>query len=227
VIAALALLVVLAPRPATADVSLVLRDGRVTLSARNAPVRQVLAEWARQGRTRIVNLERVVGAPLTLELTDMPEQKALAILLRSVAGYIAAPRPVADPSASVYDRILILPTSVASAAAVTPPPAHIATPLPPFNVPDPTELANGEDDDTPATSERTPADPQQRQPPVFVPPAAEPATPADRDVPAEEAPANPGVLPAPGITPGTAPGQFTTPAPGVLPPPPPPPQPRQ
>jgi hypothetical protein len=221
------LLLALLPRPATAEVSLQLRDGRVTLLARQAPIQQVLGEWARKGRTRIVNLERVAGPPLTLELNDLPEQKALAIVLRSVAGYIAAPRAVAVPGASLYDRILILPTSN---AAMAPPPAArprmtIAPPL----LPDPTELANGEGADPNATDDQPqPGDPQQRQPPVFVPPTAPPATQEPGDSDSEgETPANPGVLPTPGITPGTAPGQFTTPTPGVLPPPPPAPQPRQ
>jgi hypothetical protein len=223
-LAATALLVLL-PRPAAAEVSLQLQKGRVTLVARQAPIQQVLGEWARIGRTRIVNLERVAGPPLTLELIDVPEQKALAILLRSVAGYIAAPRAVAMPGASVYDRILILPTSTAAMAAPSAPRPRIAI-APPL-LPDPTELANGEGEDPNATDEQ-PADPQQRQPPVFVPPNAQPATQEQDGSEAQpETPANPGILPTPGITPGTGPGQFTTPTPGVLPPPPAPPQPRQ
>jgi hypothetical protein len=222
----LAALSVLLPRPANAEVSLQLREGRVTLLAKNAPIQQVLGEWARKGRTKIVNLERVAGPPLTLELRDLPESKALAILLRSVAGYIAAPRAVALPGASQYDRILILPTSRAVAAA----PAGRPVPwtAPPPRIPDPTELANGEGEDPNAQQEEPPGDPQQRQPPVFVPPSPQP--PGQEPVPdtATETPANPGVLTTPGITPGTAPGQFTTPTPGVLPPPAAtPPQPRQ
>jgi hypothetical protein len=223
---AAALLVALLPRPAAAEVSLELRNGRVTLLARQAPIQQVLGEWARKGRTRFVNLERVAGPPLTLELKDLPEQKALAILLRSVAGYIAAPRAVSLPGASLYDRILILPSSTAAMAApAAARPRQIVAP-PPL-LPDPTELANGEGED-PNSADEQPADPQQRQPPVFVPPTAQPANQVPGESPSEsETPANPGTLPTPGITPGTAPGQFTTPTPGVLPPPPPAPQPRQ
>ncbi len=103
------------PVTARADVTVSLADGRATVVARNATLRQVLAEWARVGGTRIVNLERVAGAPDSFELRNVPEAKALATLLRSVAGYIAAPRPAASRGASIYDRILILPTSVASA----------------------------------------------------------------------------------------------------------------
>src|SRR5262245_6235930 len=108
----------LMPRAASAgDVSVSIRDGRATVIAHGATVQQILAEWARQGQTRIVNLERVSGTPLTIELKNVPEAKALAIILRSVAGYIAAPRATYNTAASLYDRILILPTSVAVAAA--------------------------------------------------------------------------------------------------------------
>jgi hypothetical protein len=220
------LLLALLPPPAAAEVSLELQNGRVTLLARQAPIQQVLGEWARKGRTRFVNLERVAGPPLTLELKDLPEQKALAILLRSVAGYIAAPRAVSLHGASLYDRVLILPSSTAAMAApAAARPRQIVAP-PPL-LPDPTELANGEGED-PNGADEQPADPQQRQPPVFMPPTAQPANqvPGESE-PGSETPANPGVLPTPGITPGTAPGQFTTPTPGVLPPPPPAPQPRQ
>jgi hypothetical protein len=225
---AAAVLVALLPRPAGADVSLELRDGRVTLSARQASIQQVLGEWARKGRTRIVNLERVAGPPLTLDLTDVPEQRALATLLRSVAGYIAAPRAAFIPGTSIYDRILILPTSTAAMAA--PAAARPRLPVAPPILPDPTELANGDGEDPNATDQQ-PADPQQRQPPVFVPPTAQPGMQEqDESGTQSESPANPGILPTPGITPGTAPGQFTTPTPAVLPPPPPAPtapQPRQ
>ncbi len=88
-------------------------DGLVTLSAQNAPLRAILAEWARLGGTTIVNGERVAGTPLTLELSGVPERQAIDILLRTVSGYMAAPRAADKPGASVYDRILILATSTA------------------------------------------------------------------------------------------------------------------
>ena len=92
--------------------------------ATDATVRQILAEWARVGQTKIVNVERIPGGPMTLELTDVPEQDALDILLRSVSGYIAAPRPVAVASLSRYDRILVLPTAghARPPASASPPP---------------------------------------------------------------------------------------------------------
>jgi hypothetical protein len=218
-------LLALLPASAYAEVSLQLQNGRVTLKARQASIQQVLGEWARKGRTRFVNLERVAGPPLTLELTDEPERKALAILLRSVAGYIAAPREVFVPGTSLYDRILILPTSTAAMAGPPAPRPRLAV-APPL-MPDPTELANGGGEDPNAADDQQPADPQQRQPPVFVPDPTAPAQEPEDAEPQTETPANPGMLPTPGITPGTAPGQFTTPTPGVLPPPPAAPQPRQ
>src|SRR3954468_11207547 len=96
--------------PANAEVQLSLRDGRVTLVARDATVRQILAEWARVGKTKIVNGERIPGGPLTLELKDVPEAEALDVLLRTLSGYIAAPRAALVADASLYDSILVMPT---------------------------------------------------------------------------------------------------------------------
>ena len=114
--------------PAAAQaVKLEFHDGQVTLMAQNAPVRTVLAEWARLGGATIVNGDRVAGPPVTLELDGVPERQALDILLRSVAGYMLAPRPAGSAGASSFDRILILPTS---AAPRNPPPAPAAVAQP-------------------------------------------------------------------------------------------------
>jgi hypothetical protein len=110
---------------ASAQVQVSLRDGRVTVVATNATVRQILAEWARVGQTKIVNAERIPGGPLTLELTDVSEPEALDILLRSVTGYLAAPRPVADANLSRYDRILVLPTAATARPPVSAAPAPV------------------------------------------------------------------------------------------------------
>lgn len=108
-VTALALLIAL---PASAQqLSLEIRDGLVTLQATNVPVRQVLAEWARVGGTRVVGGERVAGPPLTLSLEGVAEAKALDIVLRGAAGYVAAARSVPDSGRSTYDRILVLATS--------------------------------------------------------------------------------------------------------------------
>jgi len=92
-------------------------NGRVTLDAAEVPVRTILAEWARQGGTKVVNGDRVAGSPLTIRLENVPEAQALEIILRNVAGYMAAPRMAAAAGASTYDRILVMPTSTTVAAA--------------------------------------------------------------------------------------------------------------
>ena len=108
------------PAQAQQAVSLQFNQGLVTLRAQNAPIRAILAEWARLGGATIVNGDRVAGAPITLELTGVPESQALDIVLRNVAGYMLAPRRAGSAGASTFVRILILPTS---AAPRNPPPA--------------------------------------------------------------------------------------------------------
>lgn len=123
--AALLVALALAAESDAGQVRLEIRDGLVTLSAKDASVREVLAEWARVGQTRIVNAERVPGGVVTIELMNVPEVKALDIVLRSVAGYVAAPRPVVMNAASRYDRIMImaLPRPAPGIAAPPPTPA--------------------------------------------------------------------------------------------------------
>jgi len=100
--------VLLAGPAAAGNLKLDIRNGLVTLEAQDVTVRQILAEWARIGRTRIENRELVGGAPVTLTLKDVPEKDALAILLRSVSGYIAAPRPMPTSDASIYEVVYVL-----------------------------------------------------------------------------------------------------------------------
>lgn len=108
---------------AFAQVQLTIRDGRVSLIAKDATIRQILTEYARIGQTRVVNVERIPGGPVTLQLTDVSEQQALEVLLRSVGGYVLAPRPVAASNLSRFDRIIVMPPSqVPRAAAAAPAP---------------------------------------------------------------------------------------------------------
>ena len=99
---------------ARAEVQFTLHDGRVTIVAKDATLRQILTEWARVGDTKIVNIERVPGGPVTLELTNVPEAQALDVVLRSLSGYIAAPRPVESATLSRFDRIILMPTLAAA-----------------------------------------------------------------------------------------------------------------
>jgi hypothetical protein len=94
--------------------------GRVSVDATQATVRSILNEWAKQGGTKIMGADKVTGAQVTLKLVNVPEAQALETILRSVAGYMAAPAKVAT-GPSIYDRILIMATTSA------PPPAAAAS----------------------------------------------------------------------------------------------------
>lgn len=155
---------------ADAQVQLTMANGQVTLSARNATVPQILAEWARIGQTRIVNAERLTGTPVTLELSAVPEAQALDILLRSAGGYLLAPRAVAAANTSAFDRILVLPPSSAPRAAAPPTPVANAQRPRPF------------ESDEPPDAERAPINrfpqggrPDQVTPPMPAAPASAPA----------------------------------------------------
>jgi hypothetical protein len=157
----------LAGSVAFAEVQLSLQGGRVTLVAKDATVRQILTEWARVGHITIVNLDRIPGGPLTLELSDVPEQQALDVLLRSLSGYLAAPRPDVAANLSRFDRIVVMPTSAPPRAAVSaaaPSPAFAQPPpqfvQPQFQPPQPPE---DDDDERPAPNVPVPA-PNQRGP---------------------------------------------------------------
>jgi hypothetical protein len=111
-LAAIVAFVVLPSRADAQNLKLEIHEGRVNLQAQNVPVRQILAEWARLGGTKIVNGEKVAGAPLTLQIDNMPERQALDIILRGVSGYMLAARQE-GAGVSAFDRIMILPTSSA------------------------------------------------------------------------------------------------------------------
>jgi hypothetical protein len=106
--------------PSTAgQVKLELRGGLVTLDAKDATIREIFAEWARVGKTQVVNAETAPGGPLTLQFTDVPERQALEILLRSVAGFLAVARTSQLDSASMYDRIVVMPVARPAVVAVS------------------------------------------------------------------------------------------------------------
>ena len=101
--------------------------GLVTLHAENVPVVAILSEWSRLGGAKIIGGDRVTGAPLTLDLERVPERQALDIILRGVSGFMLAAREPGATGASMFDRIMILPTS---AAPRTPAPATAGPVLP-------------------------------------------------------------------------------------------------
>jgi hypothetical protein len=109
---------------AAGELSVKIANGRATVIAKDVPIRQILAEWGRVGETKMVHIEKMAGGPVTLELIDVPEKEALDILLRTAAGYMAAPRPANQVGASQFDRVIVLATSRPPASnASMPPPA--------------------------------------------------------------------------------------------------------
>jgi hypothetical protein len=113
-----------APSFAQQPLKLSFQDGRVSVDAASVPVRTILSEWARVGGTKVIGAERIAGAPVTVKLVNVPEAQALETILRSVAGYMAAPRNAATTGPSVYDRILVMATTSAPpVAAARPSPA--------------------------------------------------------------------------------------------------------
>jgi hypothetical protein len=194
------------------DLKLTIGNGRVTLIAQDVPLRQILAEWERIGKTTIVNGDKLTGPPMTLQVVDMPEREVLEMLLRSASGYIAAPRHEGATGLSVFESVRILPTSkgpVGGAASLPPPPFS-------RNMPQPQPMPITEDDEPVV---ETPVMPPGMNPQPGVPGMN--GQPAQQQQPPLTAP-RPGMLPAsPNSQPvnpyGTAPGQLPLP-PGVRPP---------
>jgi hypothetical protein len=112
-----ALSVVMAAPAMAQQLKLDFHGGLVTVEATSVPVRTILTEWGKIGGTKIVGAERIAGAPLTLKLVNVSEAKALETILRSVAGYMVAPRSTVAAGPSMYDRILVMATTSAPAQA--------------------------------------------------------------------------------------------------------------
>jgi hypothetical protein len=196
--------------PASAQqVQLSIANGRVTLVARDATVRQILTEWARVGQTNILNVERIPGGPVTIELTNVSEDEALDVLLRSVAGYVTAPRSSAVATLSRYDRILVMPTTSTPPRAAAAPAAARPQPLLPPPTDDPA------DDPAPAIGgvpARGPVFTAFPQPQIVTPDGAPagggPGQPANTPQPASPAGgvAVPGMIVPPPAQPGQQPG---------------------
>lgn len=174
------------------ELKLTIGNGRATLIAQDVPLRQILTEWERVGRTTIVNGDKMTGPAVTVQLVDRPEREVLEVILRSASGYVVANRASEIPGASMFDRVMILATSRGPVGSPTAPPA-------PFNnrtnMPQPMPMPMP-DDDEPVESLVMP--PGMAPPPGF--------------------PGQPGQMPNSGVQ--TQPGQLTAPRPGMLPGPP-------
>jgi hypothetical protein len=94
-----------------AEVRFSMSLGRVVIVAKDASLAEILAEWGRIGQTEIVNADQLPHDPVTLELQNVGEADALAVLLRSAPAYLAQSRAATDPSASLFERIVIVKLS--------------------------------------------------------------------------------------------------------------------
>jgi hypothetical protein len=175
---------------AAGELKLTIQNGLVTLIADEVPLSMIMAEWARVGQTKIVNGDKIT-TPVSLHIVDTPERKALDILLRTASGYMAAERPAAIASASMFDRIMILPTS---RAPLNTGPAPSAQPT--FNLPRPIQAppVPDMDDDEPMV-----------RPPMGQPqPGMNPNQPM---LPGQQTPNAPLTAPRPGPLPQPTPQQ--------------------
>jgi hypothetical protein len=184
-------------RAIAGELKLTIQNGLVTLIADDVPLSLILAEWARIGQTKIVNGEKLT-TPVTLQIVDTPERKALDIVLRSASGYMAAERPTPVAQASVFDRIMILPTSrpPANTGPINTPPSFVPRPVPTPPVPDMDE------------------EEEERMVPPGMPPQSVPGM-INQTVPGMNQPTMPGQGPASPNAPLTAPrpGPLPQPAP--------------
>ena len=226
---------VLAP-VARAEVQVSIRNGRVTIVAKDATVRQILTEWGRVGKTKIVNGERIPGGPLTLELKDVSEAEALDVLLRSLSGYMAAPRmSSAAADASVYDSIVVMPTIATARPSTSSAPSGAPAAFSP-----PSFTQNPNDDEQEGNAPVRPGGVAPVRPPIFSTfPAPQPGnataprpvlpvvrpgivpTPSQNPT-VERQPSESNQLPGPAppvAAPSASPGGFVgTSAPGMMPP---------
>jgi hypothetical protein len=204
------LLAALASAAGAQSVTIEFEGGKVNLVAKDAQARQILAEWARVGGTRIVNGERVPGPPISIELIGVDERRAIDVVLRNASGYMVSSRPAAAGQ-SILDTVNILPTSTVQRAAGTLP------------APQPTAVqqAFGDDQDDdpprPVVAGRG-APPRQTSPAVPAPPAPRQVRDPDEEKDEDEEepePARPATQPGNpfGVPTGsTRPGVITPPA---------------
>lgn len=170
-----------AQSPASTERKLLLsfdRNGLVTLVAQNVTVREILAEWTRQGGTQIrdekgapLDAAKLTGAPITVQFDAQPESVVLESLLRGTAGYILYPRMEGASGASIWQSVSILPTSrptqlYSTPTSNSPQIAPIVQTMPDDEIPPVTPSPNG-----PAQTQQAPP-PQPNRPTlpgVYVP----------------------------------------------------------
>lgn len=179
------------PASAQSNCRVAFSGGLVSVTAVNVPLRQVLIEWQRAGGTRFVNLDRLPSLPVSIDVQQVPEAQALAILLRPLGGYMASPRATTSAAGPSGLAVVVIVPSLAPLM----PERQAATPLP---------------------ANPNPASPGYRSR-MGMPPNS--FNPNDVDRPDEMDPADPDMMGMgrPPDMPGTGGMRFSIPAPGRQP----------
>jgi hypothetical protein len=162
------------------NVKLAFHDGRVDLSAQNAPLRTILDEWARLGGTKIVNGDRVPGGQPG---TGGQSAFASILILPTSTGPRNAPAPRPNPVFPVAQpRFQGQPGFVVGTRPVPPPDPDDdpASDVPPEDDPDENPAARGP---------RPRVVGPRNQPGIPQPFDANDANDANDDAPATQAPA--------------------------------------
>lgn len=122
-------------------------NGMVTLVAENVTLREILAEWARKGGSRIINADKLGGSPVFLtEFKNEPESLVLRTLLREAPGYGVSTRADAAAGASTIGTVMILATRTVPVSNVAVAAPQV-TAQPPFQPQPAPRLISGSPDD--------------------------------------------------------------------------------
>jgi hypothetical protein len=152
-----------AQTPASPKVQIAFDHGTVSLTAKDATLREVLAEWTRLGGTPFVGAERLTGGPMTLQFDKKPEIEVITSLLRGASGFVAGPRRDGSEAASTIEVVYVLATSTATAGASYSSPTAYSAPRPQISTP------GAPDDEIPPVGPG-----REGQPPAGPDPAARP-----------------------------------------------------
>jgi hypothetical protein len=91
-----------------------LADGRASISAQQATLAQILAEYSRVGGVRIETASPLPRQPISVDLANVSERQAFEVLLRGVGGFVAVPHATAADARdglSEFARVVIVSMS--------------------------------------------------------------------------------------------------------------------
>ena len=109
-----------AARADAQTLSLEIVDGQVSLEANDVSIRAIFDRWAEVAPARILNADGLPDQRVTLRISDVDEETALATLLREAAGYMLVRRGENLLGRGWVDRIVILPRTAAPSSAASP-----------------------------------------------------------------------------------------------------------